>query len=158
MNVEHRCPAVVDPETGERCNNRYMLVPGNPYNNKCNYHPEETLVQTEAWGGADFLNVDEAGNTMSRGHVPTPGAQNIPKGNFTDVPDTTRPVPEAERRATLVNEYQLLTQEDPNPTWTLPTLAAQVSAIREQQKLERVQREEAAHLTNQAENILNHGV
>jgi hypothetical protein len=81
MNVEYKC---LDEEHG--CGLRSFFPPGK--NPKCpnsgvhSMHPDVRLTQTEEYNGPDSLWVDEDGNTESRGHIHTPGAQHQPPPTF----------------------------------------------------------------------------
>lgn len=156
MNVEFQCKEKVgneedyeDQNSRPTCNRRVSTIPGNPYGIHCHLHPEGTLIQTEFYGGADFLNVEEDGHTMSRGHVPTAGAKNIPQGKYQDPPPPTTTTPEAERLAALRTTYEELSKElgltqTAKLSWGAQRLAAEVDLLRGKVGIQRQEAEERA--------------
>lgn len=155
MNVEFQCREKVgneedypDQSSRPTCNRRISTIPGNPYGLHCNLHPEGTLIQTEFYGGADFLNVEEDGTTRSRGHVPTAGAKNIPKGEFRDPPPPTTTTPEAERFRDLRAEFEHLSKQlgqerKANLSWGIQRLSGEVDLLRGKVKVQGSRQEDA---------------
>lgn len=127
-NVEYRCPAIVNPKTGQKCGIRLFAPPGGTPHH-CPNHPDTVYVQTEEYQGPNFDFKAEGEVDPKKTGVITYGAEHVtPRVVDVQPPNMT----DDELLVWYREQYLRVTSKRPDMRWGLDTIKANLTTWEEE--------------------------